>query len=99
MTWAAALASPSCGLTTYSVAGQWRLPTVKELSSLINRGAYNPALPAGHPFAGVQSYFYWSSTTYASFSGYAWYVYLNDGYVGAYYKTGNYYVWPVRGGQ
>ena len=55
------LASPSCGLADGSAAGAWRLPNVKELQSLIDFGQLDPALPAGHPFAGVQSNYYWSS--------------------------------------
>ena len=41
----------------------WRLPNVNELRSLIDNSRYNPALPSGHPFTNVQSYYYWSSTT------------------------------------
>ena len=94
-----ALANGQCSLTDGSTAGQWRLPNVKELQSLINFGTYNPALPSGHPFSGVQSNYYWSSTTDAYNTSGAWLVYLYYGYVNAYYKTNSYYVWPVRGGQ
>ena len=68
-TWAQALmdantlASGRCGLTDGSVAGSWRVPNLKELESLIDYSAFNPALPAGHPFSSVQLTFYWSSTT------------------------------------
>ena len=84
-----------------SVAGQWRLPTIKELSSLVNAGAVSPALPAGYNnyFTSVQSYLYWSSTSYAPTPSVAWAVFLYDGYVYAYGKTYDGYVWPVRGGQ
>ena len=58
----------------------WRLPTVEELASLIDTTQNNPALPSGHPFSNVKSSFYWSSTTYAAITGYAWFVYL---YLGA----------------
>jgi hypothetical protein len=93
------LASPSCGLSDGSTAGQWRLPNRNELQSLIDYTRSNPALPAGHPFAGVQSNFVWSSTTFASNPGLAWYVLLNVGGVSAADKTNNnYFVWPVRGG-
>ena len=41
----------------------WRLPTIDELSSLVDTSNLSPSLPAGCPFTGVQSYFYWSATT------------------------------------
>ena len=97
-----------CGLSDDSEAGDWRLPNVKELQSLIHYGVRNPALPntAGtgkwsedDPFSGVVSSYYWSSTTYAGNPGLAWYVYLYRGYVHRGNKDNNFYVWPVRGGQ
>jgi len=93
------LADPACGLTDASYAGDWRLPNYKELFSLIDAENYNPALPTGHPFTGVQSTYYWSSTTNASSTDGAWSVYMYYGYVSYYYKSSFYYVWPVRGGQ
>jgi hypothetical protein len=77
----------------------WRLPNVRELFSLIDFSQYNPALPSGHPFDNVQSSYYWSSTTYASGTSYAWGVHLGSGYVGSGGKASTGYVWPVRGGQ
>jgi hypothetical protein len=41
----------------------WRLPAIEELLSLVDPGAMNPTLPAGHPFLNVKlDYFYWSLT-------------------------------------
>jgi len=97
--WSNNLASGSCGLTDGSTAGQWRLPNRRELLSLIDDGRYNPALPSGHPFTGVQSYGYWTSTTYAGGTSVAWGVYLYDGHVFNDDKSSSHYVWPVRGGQ
>ncbi len=105
-TWAAALTSANtlssgvCGLTDSSTAGQWRLPNRKELQSLVDRSRYNPALPTGHPFTGVQSNGYdWSSSSVAGNTNSAWVVNMSNGDVGINGKSYNYYVWPVRAGQ
>ncbi|KAB2834124.1 MAG: DUF1566 domain-containing protein [Candidatus Brocadia sp.] len=95
------LANGIGGLTDGSVQGDWRLPNVRELQSLIDYGRYNPALPAGHPFTNVQSVFYWSSTTYADTTNIpnnAWYVYFYNGVLYVNGKTNSYSVWCVRGG-
>jgi len=106
-TWANALVaantlnSDECGLSDGSVEGDWRLPQVKELQSLIDFGNFNPTLPTGHPFSGVQSgafSYYWSAGITAYDAGRAWTVGLCYGNVGSYYKSGVDYVWPVRGG-
>jgi hypothetical protein len=93
------LAHGSCGLTDGSSAGDWRLPNVRELQSLIDYSQYNRALPSGHPFTDVQFFDYWTSSTVANDKSYAWTVPLDDGYVSYDLKTNTDYVWPVRGGQ
>jgi hypothetical protein len=50
----------------------WRLPNLFELESLRDMSNYDPVLPTGHPFTNVQSFYYWSSTTYAEISDGAW---------------------------
>jgi hypothetical protein len=77
----------------------WRLPAVEELSSLVAPGATGPALPAGHPFAGVQSDVYWSSTTIAGIAGSAYGVFLNDGTLFDQTKGTLSLAWCVRGGR
>ncbi|MBF0627151.1 MAG: DUF1566 domain-containing protein [Magnetococcales bacterium] len=77
----------------------WRLPNRFELQSLIDYSRRNPALPASHPFSGVQSNIYWSATTYAGNTVNAWNVIIDIGRVYNDSKTSSYYVWPVRGGQ
>jgi len=115
MTWASALtycknlASGSCGLTDGSSAGDWRLPNVKELQSLIHYGYIGPALSnsqgtgqwtSGSPFTNVQSFYYWSATTETEYTDSAWEIDMYDGYVDYYYKyVSDVYVWPVRGGR
>ncbi len=104
LTWANTLASGMCGLTDGSVAGDWRLPNIKELQSLVDFSQEYPALPADHPFRIVQLGAVWSSTTRESrFFGdnfrYAWTIDARDGIATIYHKTTEpQYVWPVRGG-
>ena len=93
------LANGICGLTDGSTAGQWRLPNVNELHSLIDLTQSNPALPSGHPFIGNLSSGYWSSSTGAGKPDDAWYVYFYDGFVGYYHKKDDAHVRCVRGGQ
>jgi hypothetical protein len=95
-----ALAGGYCGLTDGSSAGDWRLPSVRELLSLIDYGEWNPALPDGHPFSGVQLDNYWSSSTWTPNVTYAWMVGLHRGHLYDGSKTSLLlHVWPVRGGQ
>jgi hypothetical protein len=103
-----ALADGTCGLSDGSAAGDWRLPNIKELHSLVHYGVYAPALPntagtgkwaEGDLFTGVQSDNYWSSTTLARYTYRAWVVNFNNGYVYHHDKNNTYYVWCVRGGQ
>lgn len=84
----------------------WRLPTVEELSSLIDPNQPNLALPAGHPFVNVQYgagvNAYWTSTNSENPTGAAWFVNMWRGagvhLAGLANKTSLGYVWPVRGG-
>jgi hypothetical protein len=89
-----------CGDTSNGGSHQtdWRLPNVRELQSLIDYGRSSPALPVGHPFTGVQSGGYWSSSTVAPDTTFAWGVSLYNGFVGPVDKLSAFYVWPVRGG-
>jgi len=103
------LTNGSCSLTDGSTAGQWRLPSKKELASLFDYAFSSPSLPntagtakwtgAAGEFSGVQSATYWSSTTYAANPAFAWAVNFFAGYVDTDGKGAAYYVWPVRGGQ
>jgi hypothetical protein len=95
------LADGACGLSDGSMPGDWHLPNIRELHSLIDMRNDGPALPSGHPFTGVESLVqsYWSSTTVAYPSSYAWIMYMNDGSLLAYdwgYKYQDSHVWPVR---
>ena len=95
-TWADA--QRSCVMKEVGGRSGWKLPSIQELASLIDRTASNPALPAGHPFANVQSSFYWSATTLAFNSNSAWIVSLAPGVVTDDVKPAADFVWCVRGG-
>ena len=83
------LENGECGLTDGSSAGDWRLPNRSELFSLLDDGYYDPALPilrnrqwskATH-LTTCSSNYYWSSTTDAYYTDYAWFVDMDYGYV------------------
>lgn len=87
-TWATAIAEASglgsgaCGLTDGSKAGDWRLPNLNELASLVDVSVAHPALTAGNPFERVSTGIYWTSTSY--FGGQlgsplAWAIRMDDG--------------------
>ena len=102
------LNSGECGLSDGSAEGDWRLPSAQEHQSLVHYGVFNPAVPntagtgkwtTGDPFTAIQSDGYWTSSTMAGGTDYAWCMPMGDGSVRGYVKTLTYYVWPVRGGQ
>jgi len=94
------LASGSCGLTDGSSVGDWRLPNRYELESLLDMSQHSPALPSGHPFTGLIST-YWSSTSLAFRMSDAWMMSVTLGKIGYQGKSSLTYgrAWPVRGGQ
>jgi len=85
--------------SNYQGYNDWRLPNRNEMASLIDRSRSSPALPTGHPFANVQTGYYWSSSTYIDWTDNAWKVNMLNGDVTYGGKTLSYSVWPVRGGQ
>lgn len=96
------LANGTCSLTDSPSAGDWRLPNIKEILSLIDYGQYSPALPS-NPFTDLKSgpadRYYWSSTMNQNASTYKWTVQLYIGSVTTTLNSDTRYVWPVRGGQ
>ena len=81
----------------------WRLPTIRELESLVDASRHTPALPPGHPFrnvgqdgAGHPVEACWSATDSPFEDGWAFCLYLRKGAVGVGWKPGSEFsVWVV----
>lgn len=79
LAWSNNLAEGYCGLSDHSAAGDWRLPNINELRSLVDYSRNDPDLAAGHPFSNVQSAWYWSSTSNVVYTAAAFSVGLSRG--------------------
>uniref|UniRef100_A0A6M3KG77 Lcl C-terminal domain-containing protein n=1 Tax=viral metagenome TaxID=1070528 RepID=A0A6M3KG77_9ZZZZ len=81
-------------IAEYAGHKDWRLPTRRELVSLVDDERWDPAID---PVFQCFSSYYWSSTPYANYTDYAWYVnfcYGVDSDYGS--KSSSYYVRAVR---
>ena len=76
----------------------WRLPTLKELASIIDLDQSWPAINKTY-FDNALSGFYWSSTSVSYNTDNAWGIIFSGGSDGYYNKTYRSYVRAVRGGQ
>ena len=81
-----------------SVYGDWRLPTLEELKALTT-GTEPVSSGDMRKFSGVQSTYYWSSTTRADLKSNVMIVRMDDGSLFSATKSYGHtcYVWPVRG--
>ncbi len=94
-TWQGAI--DRCEALVLDTHDDWRLPNKNELISIVDYSLNNPSIDS--QFQNTISYYYWSSTSNASYPSYAWYVYFYDG--STYYsnKFNSKYVRCVRAGQ
>ena len=81
----------------------WRLPSIQELSSLVDADPANtnsPRLPPGHPFQNLQNV-YWSVNPFqiGLNQGFVWTLILPDGSLGGDFGNIPHFVWCVHGGK
>lgn len=81
--------------------GDWRLPTIRELVSIVDYERCFPAInrEAFEVSPGPRFDMYWSSTSHARSSARAWYVNFENGHVCIANKAFDFYVRCVRGGK
>ncbi|HSF66516.1 MAG TPA: DUF1566 domain-containing protein [Nitrospiraceae bacterium] len=100
---AISLSNARLGCANKAVGGRkgWRLPSISELASLVDSSVASsgPALPAGHPFQGVQSANYWSASAHGDNPTLMLGVGFNNGAVLGVSKSFDQRVWCVRGGR
>ena len=77
----------------------WRVPTVQELSTLVEPSSIDVKLPADHPFANVEPAIYWSATERRDNVAYASFVNFSSGGSATLEKYMPSFVWCVRGGK
>ena len=84
--------------STFAGHSDWRLPSLKELRSLVEECRFNPSIN-DTVFLGASNSDFWSASPYVGRSDYAWYVNFGSGYAAITYRTYHRSVWLVRGGQ
>ena len=82
-----------CGYT------DWRMPTRRELHSIVDRSRENPPAIDAAYFPRTVNNWYWSASPYAPNAGSAWYVYFDNGVDYPEVKGDGLAVRLVRGGQ
>jgi len=96
MNWTEAISY--CSDLSLARHSDWRLPSIKDLQSIVDISQYNPAIKKG--FKNVNtSDAYWSSSVYVSNTKNAWIVFFRNGYTNGNFKTDGNYVRCVRGRQ
>ena len=90
------LADGQYGLKDGSKPGDWHLPNMKEIESLVDYNRFGPCLPEGHPFVEVRPSSYWTSTTVALAPSEAMFIILGVGPAIFENKEHPFFVWPVK---
>ena len=97
MNWPEALNQANQVNTGNGFAGSvnWRLPNIKELSSIIENACYGPSINL-NVFPNTPAGIYWSSTPYLGANDYVWTVRFNYGQNSMNYKHDYYFSRLVR---
>ena len=85
-----------CEGLTLGGRSDWRLPNINELRSIVDYGKSSLPTIDSTSFPNTQSDYYWSSSTYAKLTVYAWIVQFYNGGVDYYNKTNSTYNFYVR---
>jgi hypothetical protein len=88
-----------CDSLTLGGYSDWRLPSKKELHSIVNYGVTEPGPIIDGMFINTKTDYYWSSTAFTAYPGTAWAVNFYSGYISYNIRGTNYYVRCVRGEQ
>ncbi len=72
----------------------WRVPSIKELQSIVDIKKYKPAIKSGFKYTALGDY--WSSTPHATKPDTAWDVNFEEGYTDYVNKKDKYFVRCVR---
>jgi hypothetical protein len=86
-----------CDSLTWAGYGDWRLPNVNELTSIVDYTKSEPAIDST-AFPATPPGFFWSSSSYESSTSNVWYVVFSSGSVGDFDKADEDNVRCVRGG-
>jgi hypothetical protein len=84
---------------TKEVGGQkgWRPPTIEEIKTLVDLDQNDPSLPPDHPFIGIRSEIYWTSTPHPTDDIVAWQQSFLSGQAVTDQKSGMRRLWCVLG--
>ena len=84
-----------CENLTLDGENDWRLPSIKELQSIVAITQHNPAILTSFEY--VVSKYYWSSTENVSDNSSAWGVFFDSGMTASSYKSNEKHIRCVRG--
>lgn len=95
---AAGLSAGKSGLADGSEPGDWRMPNLNELQSLLDLSRdHGPSIPVDNPFINLQCANYWTSSSVAIAPALGWYTALAVGPPVFDLKGNIMRMWPVRG--